>query len=293
MSDPTFTKTPSDKDVIASSEGATRSRGVSPRIITAGQDAPPTSFPRNDVLSTDALLARSFLYRLIADLFRHPLSEGVGDRISEYKEGWLAALEKVSAGQQSMLKNLLSRLFKEMDSIGRNKWASEFDHCFGHTAISQVPAYEIEYGEEHSHRQPQELADISAFYNAFRLRMSHRVRERVDHISVECEFMSFLLHKEAYALEQGDGEKADLCRESSRRFFSEHLGRWVSAFAHKLLRHKSGRMIREIAEFVLVFVTAEAQSQGFEPGQTNMPIRRILEDQETGCISCLSKPELS
>ena len=238
------------------------------------------------------LLARSFFYRFIADLFRHPSGDAVRNRVDGYQEQWPLALDKFEEEQKTALGNLFDKLYEELAKSDESNWIREFDSVFGHTAHAPVPAYEIEYGEEHSFREPQELADISAFYSAFGLKLSGKQHERVDHVSVECEFMSYLLHKEAFALERGELENAELCGASSKRFFAEHLGKWVPSLVHKLLRMKGQGIMRAIAEFVLVYITEDALYQGIQAGPADMPVRRVVEGQETGCVSCLSKSEI-
>ncbi len=239
------------------------------------------------------ILARSFFYSFIADLFRHPSGEEVQNRVAQSLTVWPEALDAFPKERHSALRTILGKLSKKLENLDDTEWIGEFDRFFGHTAFGAFPPYEIEYGEEHSHRQPQELADIAAFYNAFGLRLSQNAHERVDHVSVECEFMSFLLHKEAYARERSDDQNADLCCNSAKRFFAEHLGCWVPSFAHKLLRHKSSGLLRDVAEFTLLFITEESQIQEVTGIFRDMPLRRVDEGQETGCVSCSLKVKTS
>ncbi|MBI1976546.1 MAG: molecular chaperone TorD family protein [Candidatus Omnitrophica bacterium] len=130
------------------------------------------------------------------------------------------------------------------------------------------------------------MADITAFYTAFGLRLDPLIHERADHITVECEFMHFLIYKEVYALEHDGEEKALLCRQAASRFLSEHLGRWMPAFSARLAKQAGGGILKEIAERALSFITEECQRLGIQPGPTNLPIRVIQHEQETDCGSC-------
>lgn len=163
---------------------------------------------------------------------------------------------------------------------------SRYERCFGHTAHARVPAYELEYGEEHSYRQPQQLADITAFYAAFGLRLDPLVHERADHITVECEFMHFLIYKEAYALEHDGEEKALLCRQAAYRFLSEHLGRWMPAFSARLAKQAGEGVLKDIADRALSFITEDCQRLGITTGPIDLPVRVIQHEQETHCGSC-------
>ena len=235
------------------------------------------------------LLARSFFYRLLADFLKHPASDGVYGRIQEIVGSWEQALSILRIEGKETLGCLLGRVIRQINEIELTEWVKEYERCFGHTAHSRVPAYELEYGEEHSHRQPQQMADIAAFYSAFGLRVAEKIHERVDHAAVECEFVSFLIYKEAYALEHDGEEKALVCRDALHHFLSEHLGQWLPAFAHRLSRHAERGLMKDIADFAFTFAAEDAKSLGLKIGSVDMSVRPIEEGVETGCISCLTK----
>src|SRR3989338_3141808 len=117
------------------------------------------------------LTARSFFYRMLAAFYRHPLTEGNQERIDECEKNGKDALHLLGSEFEQALSPLLAVLFEKLNGTNVSERASAFDRCFGHTANAAVPVYELEYGEEHSHREPQELGDISAFYQAFGLRV--------------------------------------------------------------------------------------------------------------------------
>jgi TorA maturation chaperone TorD len=81
---------------------------------------------------------------------------------------------------------------------------SEYLKIFGNIVGTQCPPYETQYHGAHIFMQAQELADIAGFYRAWGLDLSEQAKERVDHIWVELEFMSYLAFKEAYAAQKGD-----------------------------------------------------------------------------------------
>ena len=233
----------------------------------------------------EQLLARSYFYGLLAHLFAHPESgkcpPEAGPPLAEKVEnGKWETLEEVS------LKEEFDRVLKQLHQTSRQEWVDQYERCFGHTAHSKVPPYELEYGEEHNYRQPQQLADITAFYYAFGLRLDPQIHERADHVTVECEFMHFLTYKEAYALEHDGNEKALLCQEASRRFLSEHLGKWMPAFSFRLAKYASQGVMKSIADAALQFIIKDCQRLGIETGPTDLPIRVIRDEQEINCGSC-------
>lgn len=238
----------------------------------------------------EVLIARSFFYRLLSFLLRHPMAPGTGEFFSEAIEGWETALSALPHQKKTGLHRQLENLFKLIESTDEKEWSQAFEQTLGHTANSQTPSYELEYGEEHSHRQPQQLADIAAFYQAFGLTMDSRSGERVDHASTECEFMSFLCFKEAGAWEKDGEEKAEITRAGSHRFFKDHLASWLPAFATRLSKNGQSQLLKQIAEFTFSFIALECDYLKIPLGSDQMPIRTIEENVETGCMSCALNP---
>ncbi len=76
-----------------------------------------------------------------------------------------------------------------------------------------------------------EMADIAGFYRAFGLKQAYG---NPDDIRAELEFISLLLVKELIAISNSDTESAALCRDARRKFYSEHLSRWVEALASRV-----------------------------------------------------------
>ncbi|OGW86298.1 MAG: hypothetical protein A3C35_01820 [Omnitrophica bacterium RIFCSPHIGHO2_02_FULL_46_11] len=236
------------------------------------------------------LFARSQGYRLLAILLRYPkMGEGLNLLQASLKD-YEGSLEDIETPWKNQLVRYVKKLSQTLPNISEDEWIREYEYCFGHTANSKVSAYELEYGEEHSHREPQELADITAFYQAFGLQVSKKAHERGDHIHVECEFMHFLTFKAVYALEHGQKDHAATCEESALRFLSDHLVRWMPAFAVRLGRTARFDWLNAIADFALCFILTECDIQGIEAGDRNLPIRIVEEKVETGCVSCQLSP---
>jgi putative dimethyl sulfoxide reductase chaperone len=241
----------------------------------------------------ERLLSRSQLYGVLAFLFRHPLSIENNFSVRKERYKWKQALNALDYPDKDQLEKSLELLLKELNNIDFQRWTQQYEDCFAHTAHGVVPSYELEYGEEHTHRQPQQLGDIAAFYNAFGLKVNDKVHERVDHVAVECEFMQFLLYKEAYALKHDGAQKAEICRKASHRFLAEHLGRWVPAFALRLSKHRVQGLMKKIADFAFTFVVQECQQFGILPGSYDLPIRVIQEKEDAGCVTCSLNPGFS
>ncbi len=226
----------------------------------------------------DLALCRATLYSALALGFRAPTKETVDRLISEEGAGALAeAAGALDSANASTICYAALRL-----SAGRASLpmlSDTFLRLFGHTAHGPVPPYETEYGAEALFQQPQELGDLAGFYLAFGLTMNPAQHERSDHVSCECEFLSFLCLKEAYALEKGDVAMLEEVRKATRLFLRDHLGRFVPAFTRKLGTEGRGTFYGALGELCLSFVTDECAWLGVALGPANLGLRPATDDR--------------
>lgn len=166
-----------------------------------------------------------------------------------------------------------------------------YDTVFGHVVRGPCPAYEGEYGEPKGHRFAHEIGDVTGFYNAFGLGPSRGHPDRADHISVECEFMAFLALKEACAAEAHGPEKADLCRDASRKFLEEHLGRFGRALASRVTRRARAPFYIAAARLLDEAILSDAARLGAAPGPSDLPLREDAGTTDDACIRCGMTPE--
>ena len=243
----------------------------------------PTSI--KTLSEAEKILARAFGYQLIGALFRHP----------ETKEFWLPSLLQTNWLEISdiwdlpnpkAVKKKLQSILNELIRGDQQVWSSQYEDIFGHTACSKVPLYELEYGEEHSYREPQELADIAGFYQAFGVQSAQKVHERPDHVSLEAEFVYVLLYKQAIALRNNDLENAETCRQAYERFLQEHLAFWLPALTYRITKFAKPGLLSWLAEFAHEFVAQDCKRQNLRIGSENLVIRPIEDKTDAGCVSC-------
>lgn len=232
------------------------------------------------------LAARSTLYGALALLFRHPEEEHQRLLLEKKFREWRKTAEVLKEDRRHSLAQAAETLIRRLEKASLAEWRGEHEQIFGHTARGAVPAYELEYGEEHSYREPQELGDIAAFYQAFGLRVADAVHERVDHVAVECEFLRFLTFKEAYALQHDGLEKAGICREAQMLFLKDHLGRWLPVFTLRLRKKAPEGLHGAIADFAFAFILLECKNLGIAPGPRDLPLRALEVPEEISCAAC-------
>jgi DMSO reductase family type II enzyme chaperone len=222
-------------------------------------------------------LARTALWGALAEAFRRP-----GEERSEL----LDELPSAAAALGLDARELAAA------PRGKGELAAAYDAVFGHVVRGPCPLYEGEYGEPRGHRFAHEIGDVTGFYNAFGLGPSRGHPERPDHIAVECEFMAFLALKEACAAEaHASAEKADLCRDASRKFLEGHLGRFGRALAARMRRRATEPFFAAAARLLDAAIVNDASRLGAAAGPEDLPLREDAGTTDDACMRCGALPE--
>jgi TorA maturation chaperone TorD len=179
--------------------------------------------------------------------------------------------------------------------------AAQYERVFGLVSSKECPPYESEYCRQtFSVYRSQHMADVAGCYRAFGLQPSRDRPERQDHLSLELEFMAWLLVKQRHAVQSGGpqaAERAAVCRDAQRLFVEQHLAWWVPAFALALRRKADGlRDARDLHEppssalgtlgaALAALMAAERAVLHVDP-PTELVGPRPAEEMEGGCGGC-------
>jgi TorA maturation chaperone TorD len=209
-----------------------------------------TNNPVEDVWITDR--ARLVIYQFLSLATSKPHNEAwsrilepnylelVQTAIDIIRHDPRARPESLAAGELS----LEALDFTSLKSFLQNHlqdFCDEYDRVFGLLLSKECPPYETQYcPQTFSVFRSHQLGDIAGYYRAFGLEPSRESPERHDHISLELEFMAWLNTKMLYAMEQGDTDNENLCRDAQMSFLDEHLAWWTTAFALALRRKADG-----------------------------------------------------
>ena len=109
------------------------------------------------------------------------------------------------------------------------------------------------------------MGDIAGFYKAFGVELSQDVHERMDHLSVELEFMHFLAYKESYARCHDGPEKTQIVVDAQKKFIKDHIGRWVPLFSKMLVKKADSGLFRYMADFTSDWIDFDAAYLGVNP----------------------------
>src|SRR3990172_6805871 len=224
----------------------------------------------------DLALARATLYSALALGFRSPTEETITRLGSQDAVAALASAAALLDPTREFDLAAVSSLLTPYSSL--LTLAEAHRALFGHTAGGAVPPYETEYGNEALFQQPQELGDLMGFYQAFGLAVKSGEHERPHHISCECEFLSFLAMKEAYALEHDDREMLEETRKAQKLFLKDHLGRFLPTFVQKLGGENTSGFYAALAGLGLRLVTQESARLKVTLGGANLVLRPAGDD---------------
>lgn len=235
-------------------------------------------------------LARSRLYQLFSFALRYPDDDFAALwRRRNYRHGLrqCARLVAEEQGGDGSLVAALEAMFRRLAAAQLDQLREEYRRTFGHTMAMDCAAYETRYNSGDIFQQVRILADIAGWYRAFGLAISPQVKERLDHISVELEFMYVLTHKEAYALARDAVDKAQLCTETQAGFLREHLGQWGPVFARLLGNKADAGLYQAVAHALEAFFALEFERFGLElPPLRQPPLGSAPSESEVSCEEC-------
>lgn len=196
-----------------------------------------------DRLILSGLFARSALFAALAAVFRRPGSpqaEPILSLAGEAPPAWRDALQGLAAQASGA--------------------STEYSHLLGGTGL--CPSDELSYRT----KSPAGaiLADVAGFYRAFGYPYAEGEDEKPDHAAMELGFVSFLFAKEAHALSARNTAAADLIRKGRLGFLTDHLSRWLRAFASTLAEQAPGSFYAAAAEIAASTVLKEIPADALE-----------------------------
>lgn len=203
--------------------------------------------------AAERALSRSALYQLLSQALVYPSQEVV----AALQDVDLPQAQRTAARRPARVAPLLAAFGEQLQNADATQLQTEYLQIFTHILSTDCPPCETVYTARHIFQETQELSDIGGFYRAFGLEIS--AKERLDHVSVELEFMHFLTYKEAYAQTHHGPAKARLCRDVQRKFVQDHLGRWAIRFAQRLSQKANGGYYGCLASLVEAFLTSEVE----------------------------------
>ena len=231
---------------------------------------------------------RSILYCALSLGFRRPGTDTMTRLCSvEAAQALADAAALLDSTGEYRLSDLATALANTQDRGDLEGIAEAYAALFGHTTRGVVPPYETEYGSDAPFLQPQEFSDIAGFFRAFGLVLDSAARERIDHVSCQCEFMAFLCQKEAYARGHDDAEMLEETRKGQRLFLRDHLGRFARTFGRRVARQDPLGLYGALGNLCIAFIEMECVTLDIPVGPDALQLRTpVSDDSPMACSTC-------
>ncbi len=220
---------------------------------------------------------RARAYRLFARLLDYPYDNDVpmlSDLIRELK----SLLEEMNRAISEHLDKAEKTLARELREMGRDEFQAAYVSTFElGMPTPPCPPYESAYvrpgeviGETFieapgtrptpSYLETKSMMDVLSALTILYEESGVKVRETSpDHLPVELEFASYLLDKQAEALEKGNEEEARHIAEKYRDLLDKHLTLWIPRLAGCLARRSKLRAYYYLTEALNTFIRIEAE----------------------------------
>ncbi|MGE0853670.1 MAG: molecular chaperone [Hyphomicrobiaceae bacterium] len=232
---------------------------------------------------TAAALARSQVYAFLATALGDPDGDTLGS-LRRLLPTTKAALETIGSPAAQAA---LCAVQDELERLEAHELPTAQHRVFGHLISGDCPPCEGEYGNAHIFQKTQCLADNAGFLRAFGLEAAPGVAGRLDHISVELEFLHVLAAKEAYALARGHGEeRVAIVRNAARRYLQEHLGRWAPLFAARLEAKARSGPYAALARLLAAFISEETVALDVERVPARVHSEAPPRGEWSNCEAC-------
>ena len=253
-----------------------------PNAVVAPAAVMPASTALKDSPAVERALNRSKIYLLISWSLLYPEDEEFLDylRSGEFVEDGRAALDTLktmldgqggerAAQKLDALKQHMDLAESLVDSECSNWQLSDLQaehrRVFSNVITLDCPPYETLFGNDHVFAQSHVMGDIAGFYKAFGVELSKDIHERLDHLSVEFEFMHFLAYKESFSRCHDGAEKTQIVVDAQKKFVKNHIGRWVPLFCRMLAKKADSGLFKLVADMTAEWMDFEAAYMGVAP----------------------------
>jgi TorA maturation chaperone TorD len=234
----------------------------------------PISPAIKDSPAVERALSRSKLYLLVSWSLLYPEDDEFLDYVQcgEFVEDGHAAIDALDTALEGIggerAKQKLVLLRKQFDQIEKvvasecvnwqlSDLQAEHRRVFSNVITLDCPPYETLFGNDHVFAQSQVMGDIAGFYRAFGVELSKDIHERLDHLSVEFEFMHFLAYKESYSRCHDGADKTQIVLDAQKKFVKNHIGRWVPLFCRMLVKKAASGLYQHVADLMAEWMDFE------------------------------------
>ncbi len=221
-------------------------------------------------------LARGRIYDILSNGFSYPWNRKFFRPNSLLEPFDVVLLDE---GDWKKIEAMVGNFGKYLPKMDLKQVQAVYVTVFGHAVSQECPPYEMQYGTEGGiQSQTDVLIQLGGFYETFGFEFpKNRGRERVDHISVELAFMSYLCFREAYGITNGhDEKKIAVVRATTKKFIRNHIGRWTPLFCIFTSRKAERGLYKDLVDILSLMVHNECALLDVKPIKVEEPEYRSL-----------------
>ena len=195
--------------------------------------------------------ARQDIYKHLAESYRLP-----GENIRATLAALSSNLLMLDSDAVSYVQSMQSELDQSADL---NLLTLAYARLFVGPYSLPAPPYGSIYLENERKIMGGSTLDARQRYRSFGLDVSDHIREAPDHITIELEFMFFLIYTEIEAVRSGaPGKTRDLLLHQ-RSFLFDHLSEWIPGFTDCILQYSKTRFYQDLARVTRIFITEDLE----------------------------------
>ena len=195
---------------------------------------------------------RAACYRLFSAAFCLPGESFFAEEDVHDFATLLSGLDSEAAGSVSAMAGALAQ-------TARDDLVIEYSRLFVGPFTLAAPPYGSVYLDDGRRLMGDSTIDAVRHYREVGIDMDPVHHDVPDHIAVELEFMSYLLHLEQVAAEQGDESAVADSQERQQTFLEKHLCAWVPTFAERIEPEAQCEFYRELVRATNAFVTEDLE----------------------------------
>jgi TorA maturation chaperone TorD len=173
--------------------------------------------------------------------------------------------EKLVASLTSALQHMCPAAAKHSSKMGKaliqyshEELSVAFSKLFVGPFELRAPPYGSVYTDEGRRIMGDSTVEIQKFYSDAGLTIRDDFKELPDHISIELEFMYYLIFKEIEALEKLQNDRALEYLKNQDIFLNKFLCRWVVPFCKNIYEGTGNNFYRSLADCVRTFVIEDS-----------------------------------
>lgn len=192
--------------------------------------------------------ARQDVYQGLAECYQLP-----GERLNDI----LQRLENRLKDMDSQALPYAVELIYELDRQSVERLTIEYARLFVGPYSLPAPPYGSIYIENERKVMGDSTLDVLKRYRQFGLDLPSGLKEVPDHITVELEFMYFLIFKEVESILSDDPAASQFYLSEQAAFLSDHLMNWIPDFTENMITYSGIEFYRCLAKLTHLFISED------------------------------------